>query len=291
MGNSYIIMTDSSTDLPKEFYVQNDVVLIPITYMLEDMEYRDDAGVSMSYKDFYARIRAGAVSKTSMINRQDYIHAFEEHLKQGRDVLYISISSGISGSYESALGAAEEISPEYPDRKLYICDSLCASMGVGLLVSLAVKQRDCGKSIDEVRDYVESIKKNVIHLFTVDDLMFLRRGGRISSTAAVLGSLIGVKPMLDVDAQGKLRACHKKRGRRGALDGLVDWIGEFTDANDMDIFAISHGDCEEDADYVISKVKQKYNVAELLKNHIGPVIGSHSGPGTIAIFFIGKTRK
>jgi len=291
MGNSFVLMTDSSTDLPKEFYVKNDVAFIPINYTLEGVEYKDDAGASMSYDDFYAKIRAGAVSSTSMINRQDYIQAFEEYLKEGKDVLYISISSGISGSYESAMGAAGEISVEYPERKLFICDGLCASMGGAVLVSLALKQRNAGKTIDEVRDYVESIKRNVIHLFTVDDLMFLRRGGRISSTAAVLGSLIGVKPMLDVDPHGKLRACHKKRGRRGALDGLVDWIGEFVESRNLDIFAISHGDCEEDADYVIGKVKERYNVAELLKNQIGPVIGSHSGPGTVAIFFVGKERK
>jgi DegV family protein with EDD domain len=188
------------------------------------------------------------------------------------------------------MSAAKEVSAAYPDRKLYICDGLCASMGGAVLVSLALKQKALGKSIDEVRDWVEKNKRNIIHLYTVDDLMFLRRGGRVSSTAAVLGSLIGVKPMLDVDAQGKLRACHKKRGRRGALDGLVDWMEEFTDSKNLEIFAISHGDCEEDADYVLNKVKEKYKPAEVLKNYIGPVIGSHSGPGTIAIFFVGKPR-
>lgn len=290
MNSSFVLMTDSSTDLPHDYYVKNDVAFIPINYTLDGTEYKDDAGVSMSYADFYTKIRGGAMSTTSMINRQDYITEFESYLKDGKDVLYIAISSGISGSYDSAMSAAAEISPSYPDRKLYVCDGLMASMGGAVLVTYAMRQRAAGKTIDEVRDWVEANKRNIVHLFTVDDLMFLRRGGRVSSTAAVLGSLIGVKPMLDVDADGKLRACHKKRGRKGALDGLVEWMGTLTESNTLEIFAISHGDCKEEADYVLGKVKEKYKIAELLQNPIGPVVGSHSGPGTIAIFFMGKTR-
>ena len=236
------------------------------------------------------KIREGAVSSTSMINMQDYISAFEQYLKEGKDVLYVSISSGISGSYQSAMSAAAEIAPQYPDRKLYVCDGLCASMGGAVLLHLALKQRTDGRTVDEVRDWVEANKKNMVHLFTVDDLMFLRRGGRISNAAAVLGSLIGVKPMLDVDAQGRLRPCHKTRGRRGALDGLVAWMEKLTESNQLEIFAVSHGDCEEDAEYVLGKVKEKYQIDEVLTNTIGPVIGSHSGPGTVAVFFVGKDR-
>jgi DegV family protein with EDD domain len=289
--SNFILMTDSSTDLPKTYYETNDVELIPIRYVLDGVEYKDDAGVSMDYKEFYARMRAGSMSTTSLINRDEYTQAFERFLSEGKDVLYISISSGISGSYQSAVGAAEELSEKYPHRKLYICDGLCASMGGAVLVHLAQKLRAAGKSIDEVRDWVEENKMNVIHLYTVDDLMFLKRSGRISSSAAVLGSLMGVKPMLDVDSNGKLRACKKMRGRRGALEGLAKWVDEFTESDEMEVFAISHGDCEQDAMTVLNKVKEKYKIKDVLINHIGPVIGSHSGPDTIAIFFIGKGRR
>lgn len=286
----FVLMTDSSTDLPKTYYEEFDVELIPIRYVLDGVEYKDDGGASMEYGQFYERIRAGSMSTTSLINREEYTQAFEKFLSDGRDVLYISISSGISGSYQSAMGAAEELSEKYPERRLYVCDGLCASMGGAILVHLARKMRDDGKSIDEVRDWVEENKLRVIHLYTVGDLMFLKRSGRISSSAAVLGSLLGVKPMLDVDADGRLRACKKMRGRRGALEGLVDWADEFTESDEMEILAVSHADCEQDAMALIEKLRKKYKIKEVLVNYIGPVIGSHSGPDTVAIFFLGKAR-
>ncbi|NLM61168.1 MAG: DegV family protein [Clostridiales bacterium] len=286
----FVLMTDSSTDLPKAFYEENDVELIPIRYVLDGVEYKDDAGVSMEHERFYEKMRAGSMSSTSLINREEYTQAFEKFLSEGKDVLYISISSGISGSYQSAVGAAEELSEKYPDRKLYVCDGLCASMGGAVLMHYAQKMRAAGKSIDEVRDWVEENKLRVIHLFTVDDLMFLKRSGRISSSAAVLGSLMGVKPMLDVDANGKLRACKKMRGRRGALEGLVNWVEEFIESDEIEVLAISHADCEQDAMTLLEKMKEKYKIKEVLINFIGPVIGSHSGPDTIAIFFMGRKR-
>lgn len=291
MDNTYIIMTDSSTDLPRSYYEKNDVVLIPIHFIMDDVEYKDDAGQTMDNKEFYSKLRQGSKSSTSMINLQEYIHEFESVLKAGKDLIYISISSGISGSYESAKNAAEELAPNYPDRKLYVCDGLCASMGGALIVHKAVKLRNEGKSVDEVRDWVEENKRRVIHLFTVDDLMFLKRGGRVSPAAAVVGSIVGVKPMLDVDPQGSLRPRHKKRGRKGALDGLVEWMGELVKSKELEIFTISHGDCEDEAKYVLSKVKERFKIKDILTNPIGPVIGSHSGPGTIAIFFLAENDR
>ncbi len=290
MGNSFVMMVDSGTDLPHEYYEKNDLRLIEMNFVLNGVEYKDDAGLSMDYKKFYDIIRNGGVSSTSMINVDKYTQEFEKVLAGGEDLLYISMSSGISGSYNSARLAAEELSEKYPNRKLRVCDGLIASMGGALLTHLALKERAKGKSIDEVAQWVEDNKLYLNHLFTVDDLMYLQRGGRISKTVAVMGSLIGVKPMLDVDDKGALRQCHKKRGRRGALDGLVEWMEQLTETRDLEAIAISHGDCQADAEYVLSRIKEKYKVGEVLMNFIGPVIGTHSGPGTVALFFMGKHR-
>lgn len=291
MNGNYVLITDSSTDLPLTFYAENSVELIPINFIIDGVEYPDDAGLSMGHKEFYAKIRSGATSSTSMINIAVYTQRFEEHLKAGRDILYLSISSGISGSFESASIAARELSERYPERKLLICDGLCASMGGALIMQKLVWLRDAGKTVEELRDWVEENKHHVIHLFTVDDLMHLRKGGRVSTTAAVVGSVLGVKPMLDVDPLGKLRACQKKRGRKGALEGLVEWMETFTDSRDLEIFTIAHGDCEEEADAVIEMVCKKFKVHHVIKNMVGPVIGSHTGPGVIAIFFMSERAR
>ncbi len=291
MNGTFVIMTDSSTDLPRDYYDKNSVTLIPINFVLDDVEYKDDAGVSMDSKLFYSKLRSGSKASTSMINIQAYTQEFEEVLKTGKDILYISISSGISGSYASAVAAANGLEIGYPDRKVFVCDGLCASMGGALLVHKAVRLRNEGRTLEEIRNWIEENKSRVIHLFTVDDLMFLRRGGRVSSTAAVLGSIIGVKPMLDVDPEGKLRACHKKRGRKGALDGLVEWMEQRVESRDLEIFTISNGDCKEEADYVLGRVLERFKVQDVLTNTIGPVVGSHSGPGTIAMFFLSETDR
>lgn len=290
MDNKFAILVDAGTDLPNEFYEQNDVDFIPMTYTIDGETYIDDAGQSAPYAEFYEKLRAGQVSTTSVINTDTYEQWFRKFLDEGRDLLVVTMSSGISSSYNAARLAAEEIAPSYPDRKLIVIDGLIASLGGGLLTHYAVRLRREGKTIDETAEWIERNKKHIQHIVTVEDLMFLQRGGRIGKGTAVVGSLIGIKPMIDVDAEGKLRTCAKKRGRKGALDGLVEWMGTLTVSKELDCIAISHGDCEADADYVVSKIKEKYKIGKVIKNYIGPVIGSHAGPGTIALFFYGKER-
>ena len=288
--SKFAILVDAGTDLPRDFYEQNDVDFIPMPYTIEGVTYLDDAGLSAPYDEFYAKLRAGQVSTTSMINSDTYEQWFRKYLENGQDLLVITMSSGISSSYNAACIAAGDAAPDYPDRKLIVIDGLIASLGGGLLTHYAVRLRKEGKTITETAEWVERNKKHIQHLFTVDDLMFLQRGGRIGKGTAVLGSMLGIKPLLDVDAEGRLRTCSKKRGRKGALDGLVEWMGTLTDATEFDCISISHGDCEADADYVIEKLRAKYKIGKIIKNYIGPVIGSHSGPGTVALFFYGKER-
>lgn len=293
MSSKYILLVDSGCDLSRQYYEQQEssgLRCIPITYVVDGTDYPDDAGKSMSYDTFYKRIRGGAQSTTSMINILNYTTEFETYLADGYDLIYLALSSGISGSYHSAVTAADDVRERYPDRKLYVIDSKGASMGIALLAHLALQQKKLGLDIDSLHEYIEDIKMRVIHLFTVTDLMYLQRGGRISSAAAIMGSLIGVKPMLDVDKDGKLQTRSKKRGRKQALTGLVDWMETLADTSEPLTIAISHGDAKEDCDTVIAEVKKRFSVAEVLTNYIGPVIGSHSGPGTIALFFVGKER-
>lgn len=288
--NNFAILVDAGTDLPRDFYEKFDVDFIPMTCSMDGRDYVDDAGISLPYKEFYEQMRQGKVFTTSMINTEVYGEWFRKYLDEGRDLLAITLSSGISSSYNSACIAAEELRGQYPDRKLIVVDGLNASLGGGLVAFYAQKQRGEGKTIEETAEWLESNKKNIQHLFTVDDLMFLQRGGRIGKGTAVLGTLMGIKPLLDVDPEGRLRNCSKKRGRKGALDGIVDWMSELATSDHFDCITISHGDCEEDADYVIKKVTERFKVDLIVKNYIGPTIGSHSGPGTIALFFYGKER-
>ncbi len=290
MENKFAILVDAGTDLPVEFYEQNDVAFIPMNYMIDGETFLDDAGQSVPYAEFYKKLRGGAVSTTSMINTEIYGEWYKKFLDKGQDLLVVTMSSGISSSYNAARIAAEEVAPSYPDRKLIVLDGLIASLGGGLLTHYIVRLRKEGKTIDETAEWVERNKKHIIHLFTVDDLMFLQRGGRVGKGTAVVGTLIGIKPLLDVDPEGKLRTCSKKRGHKGALDGMVEWMQTLTTTNELDCIAISHGDCEADADYVVAKIKEKYKVGKVIKNYVGPVIGSHSGPGTVALFFYGKER-
>ena len=216
----------------------------------------------------------------------------EPLLQAGKDVLILAFSSGLSMTYNASSMAVEELRDKYPDRKLYTVDTLCASLGQGLLVWLAAREREKGKSIEEVRDWVVSHKLNICHQFTVDDLHFLKRGGRISATTAVVGSMLQIKPVLHVDDEGHLIPLSKVRGRKKSLQALVDSMeelqGSYTGKNE--IVFISHGDCIEDAEYVRSLVEKKFGIRTFLINHVGPVIGSHSGPGTVALFFLGDHR-
>lgn len=286
----FIITTDSCADLPMDFIKKYNIGVLPLTFSIDNKEYSglDDYDVV----DFYNKMRNGLMPTTSQVTPQIAKDVFEKYLKEGYDVLHLSFSSGLSGSYNSTRIAMEELNEEYKDNKVIVIDSLCASLGEGLLVYQAVKLKEQNKNIDEVASFIEDHKLNVCHYFTVDDLNHLYRGGRVSKATAIIGTMIGVKPVLHVDNEGKLTPISKVRGRKQSLNALVKYmeksIGSYKDKND--IVFISHGDSLKDAKYVADKVKEKFGIDAFLINHVGPVIGAHSGPGTIALFFMGDKR-
>ena len=239
---------------------------------------------------FYDRLRGGETATTNAVNVAQYTEALEPLLQAGKDVLILAFSSGLSATYNASRLAVEELSAQYPDRRLYTVDTLCASLGQGLLVWYAARQRDRGHSIEEVRDWVEEHKLNLCHQFTVDDLYFLKRGGRISAATAMVGSMLHIKPVLHVDGEGHLINIGKARGRHASLKALVDRMEETAiDPGSLTVF-ISHGDCLEEAQAVADMVKKRFGVVDVVINYVGPVIGAHSGPGTVALFYMGTDR-
>ena len=238
--------------------------------------------------DLYQELREGGMATTSAVNVSDYTQMVEPILKEGKDVLILVFSSGLSSTYQSSVLAVEELREKYPDRKIYTVDTLCASLGQGLLVWHAVQEQKKGKSIEEVRDWVEENKLHLCHWFTVDDLHFLKRGGRISAATAVVGTMLSIKPVLHVDDEGHLISMGKARGRGASLTALVDHMEQTV--TDVDTVFISHGDCLADAEKVAADVKKRFGTKDVVINNVGPVIGAHSGPGTLALFFLGTKR-
>ena len=287
----YIILTDSCCDFSAQMVAELGVEVQPLSFMMEGKEYFNyPDNREMSPDDFYQKEREGVLATTNAVNLVQATEAIEPHLQAGKDVLVLAFSSGLSATYNASSIAVEELREKYPHRKLYTVDTLCASLGQGLLVYLAAKEREKGKSIEEVRDWVEEHKLNLCHQFTVDDLHFLKRGGRISATTAVLGSMLQIKPVLHVDDEGHLINIGKARGRTASLKALVDKM-EITaiDPKDQMVF-ISHGDCLADAEMVAQMVKDRMGVQQVYINYVGPVIGAHSGPGTLALFYVGTER-
>ncbi len=288
---NYVIITDSTTDLPADLIKELDILVLPLSFTIDGNTYEDYSdGRDLPLKDFYNKVRAGKMSVTSQINPEDFIKAFEPILKNGNDILYIAFSSGLSGTYQSANIAADKLKELYPERKIAIVDSLCASMGEGLFVYYAVMKKREGMNINELEKWLNDNKLKFCHWFTVDDLHHLRRGGRVSAATAILGSMLSIKPVLHVDDEGHLILMGKSRGRRKSLDCLVSKFEEIAIDPKNQIVFISHGDCEDDANYVANEIKKKFNVKNVIISMIGPVIGSHSGPGTIALFFVGNKR-
>lgn len=287
----YRIITDSTGDLTPELVRSLDVTVIPMEFTVDGKSYRNyPDGHEMSAKDFYDLLRAGKTSTTAQINSHEFAQWAEPILQAGEDLLYIAFSSGLSGTFQSAYLAKQELAEKYPQRKICVVDSLCASMGEGLLVYYAAKMQQSGKSIEEVSQWLQDNKLHLCHWFTVDDLNHLKRGGRVSSAAALFGTMLGIKPVLHVDDAGHLIPVAKIRGRRQSLDALVSHM-EATAINPEDqVIFISHGDCEKDAQYVADKIRAKWDVKDIIINEIGPVIGTHSGPGTVALFFLGSKR-
>ena len=286
--NDYLIITDSSCDLSSDFVKDLGVKVIGLEFIIDGEESKQNDAIDE--KQFYEILRSGKMVTTSAIAMDRFMTEVEPALKEGKDVLYLGFSSGLSSTYSAAHIGAMELSEKYPDRKIYTVDTLAASMGQGLLVWYAVNMKKEGKSIEEVRDFVEDNKLKLVHWFTVNDLFFLKRGGRISAATALVGTMLNIKPVLHVDDAGKLISVSKARGRKNAVDALFEKAKETAiDAAGQTMF-ISHGDCIEDAEYLAEKLKSELSVKEVVISYVGPVIGAHSGPGTLALFFIGTNR-
>ena len=244
--SEYMIMTDSTVDLPKEYLTEElGVPYIPLTYLIDGQSYEDMIG--LTGEEFFAKVRAGSMPTTSQINPEQAREALEPYLKEGKDILYIAFSSGLSGTYNSIRMAAEELQEEYPEQKLIIIDSLCACMGEGLLVYKAVQLKRAGKSLEEVAAWVEENKLHIMHNVTIDDLFHLHRGGRVSKASAIVGTMIQIKPIIHMDDHGELKVIGKERGRKKALTHIVDMAVKQSEGWNNDIVMITHGDCKEDA--------------------------------------------
>jgi DegV family protein with EDD domain len=283
-----VITVNSTVDLPKEWLSERNVPVIPLKYTIEGNTYEDMNGLSS--KEFFGKLREGKMAVTSQVNPDEAKTALEPYLREGKDILHLGFSSALSGTCNSMRIAAKELEEEYPDRKIIVIDTLCACLGEGLLLYYALKHRSEGRSIEETAKWVEENKLHICHNVTIDDLEHLYRGGRISRTVAVLGGMVKIKPMLHVDDQGALKVIGKERGRRKALGKIVETASKQAQGWENDIVMITHGDCREDADYVAGLVREKLGVDNILINNIGTVIGSHTGPGVVAVFCMGEKR-
>ena len=287
----FVIMTDSCCDMTAQMAEELELKVLPLSLLMGQDTYRNWLdGREIGFHDFYERIRAGATATTSAISVGDFEEAMRPILQEGRDILYLAFSSGLTTTYQSAAIAADGLREKFPDAKIYTVDSLAASLGQGLFVYLCAQQKRAGKTIDEVRDYAEEIKLKVCHWFTVDDLPHLKRGGRIRAATALFGTMLTIKPVLHVDDEGHLISVSKARGRKASLLALVDRMEKTAIEPKNHTVFISHGDCEADAQFVADEVRRRFGTEDIHINYVGPVIGNHSGPGTLALFFLGEHR-
>ena len=284
----YVITVNSTVDLPKEWLEERQVPVIPLHYTIDGQTYRDMTGLTA--KEFFAKLREGKMSVTSQVNPEEAREALEPFLKEGKDILHLGFSSGLSGTYNSMRIAGEELKEEYPEATIIVIDTLCACLGEGLLLYKALQQKEAGKTIHETAKWVEENKLHICHNVTVDDLYHLHRGGRISKATAVVGTMVKIKPIIHMDNEGKLQVIGKERGRKKSLNRIVDMSVEQARGWENDMVMITHGDCLEDAQYVASLVREKMRVEHVLINNIGTVIGSHTGPGVVAVFCMGNER-
>jgi len=289
--SNYIILTDSSCDLPASMAAEMQIDVIPLTVYADDATYSNYLdGREIGFHDFYELAKTAKNLKTSAVNQQQFMDIMEPLLAAGNDILYLGFSSGLSGTYNASVLAANELGEKYPDRKIIAVDTLCASLGQGMFVYYCWKQKQAGKTIEEVAAYAEELKPHLAHWFTVNDLFFLKRGGRVSAATAIVGSALAIKPVMHVDDEGHLIKVTTARGRKASIRALADKMAELgEDLAGQHIF-ISHGDCEDDANYLASLIRDRFGVTEITINYVGPVIGAHSGPGTLALFFMGKNR-
>ena len=287
--NSYVIFTDSGCDIKPELLKEWGVPCKSLNFRFDGSE-KEYSNEDMNVNEFYAKMREGAVAKTSAINVDTFASAFEEFLKEEKDILFIGFSSGLSTTYNSARLAAQQLAEKYPERKIITVDTLAASAGQGLVLKLTLDKQKEGATLEEAAAFAEDIKFKISIWFTVDDLIYLRRGGRVSPTAAFFGNMLGIKPILHMDNDGHLIPLSKVRGRKTSIATLADKYGELATNLDMGDVFISHGDCIADAQYLADLLKTRYNANVTLITDVGTVIGAHSGPGTLALFFVGKER-
>ena len=285
------IITDSSANLPEDLIETHSLTILSLSFFVDKVEYYGyEKGKLTDLAQFYAMMREKKDITTSLVNTSVAMEQCESLLKQGKDILYIGFSSGLSGSFQSVSVALDELKERYPERKIYCVDTLAAALGEGLLVRHAIDLREAGKSIEEVSQWLLDNRLRLCHWFTVDDLFFLKRGGRISATTAVLGTALNIKPILHVDNEGHLIMMEKARGRKKSLDALIEHMQKTIENPENQYIYISHGDCIQDAEYVAKRVKELYPVKEVFVRILDPVIGAHSGPGTLALFFLGNKR-
>jgi len=285
---AYRIITDTCCDFPEQMYRDLNLTAVPLT-----VNFRGQAVSTYPeafLKEMFAGLRAGEEATTAAANPQDWEEAIAPALEQGDDALVLAFSSGLSTTYQSAVIAASELMERFPGRTVKVVDTLCASLGQGLLVYYACQKRDAGMSLQELTDWCETNKYNLCHWFTVDDLMYLKRGGRISAATALAGTMLQIKPILHLDKEGRLVNVAKTRGRRASIAALAKKMQDTMLPGENDVVFISHGDCLEEAEALAQMLKEQCGVKEVVINYVGAVIGSHSGPGTLAMFFMGKER-
>lgn len=287
MPADFVLMTDSSCDLPYDFYEKNDITIVDLSFIVDGVSR---FGRDVTSREFYDILRAGKMPSTSAVNAEEAKAAIRPHLKDGKDVLYLAFSSGLSVTAKNGEIAAQELRGDYPERKIIVVDTLCASLGQGLFIYLANKLKQEGMGIDEIAQWAMDNRLNMAHYVMADDLMHLHRGGRVSKASAIAGSMLGIKPIIHVNNEGKLIAIDKIRGKKQALTSLVDKIQKAAGKAKNDFFMVSHADCEEDAKFVAELMTKRFGIKNYLINYIGPVIGSHTGPGTVALFMMAEHR-
>ena len=286
-----VILTDSTCDLPLSYIQDNKIEFLGLTVLIDNKEVLDDLGKTLTYEDFYAHLRTGQTTSTSQVNTHSFTEMFLKHIKNGDSIIYIGLSSALSGTHNSANIAKAEVLEQYPMADISIIDTLSVCGGLGLLVHYASQMSKTGKSKEEIVSWIERNKLRVVHLVTVDDLEHLKRGGRLSGASAFVGSLLNIKPLLFVDDSGKLAPYDKARGRKKAIRNLVDMLEKHIQfSKDQTIF-INHGDCLEEAKQLENWIREKLPVKNVIISMVGTTVGSHSGPGTLALFFLGDTRK
>lgn len=284
----FVIITDSSCDLPTDKIAEFGIKVASLELNIEGQG--TVLNNEIDPKEVYKLLRDKVSMKTAAANIDKFTEIFESELASGKDVLYLGFSSGLSSTYAAGKTAAEDILEKYPDRKIITVDTLCASLGQGLLVTLACRKKAEGATLEEVADYVEKTKLHLCHWFTVDDLFFLKRGGRVSAATAIVGTMLSFKPVMHVDNEGHLINVTKVRGRRASIVAMVEKMKETAIDPESQTVYICHGDCYDDAKLLADMITEEFGITDILIDYTGPVIGSHSGPGTLALFFVGTER-